>query len=140
MRPMCARISVWIGALFAAAALLSQTFTANLTGVVTDPAGGAIPEATVRLENTATHERREVKTGPEGRFTFSQLLPGGYELQAEAVGFKTFVQRGINLIASQSAAVNFEMQIGAVSQQVEVGALALQVDTQTANQSVTMSR
>lgn len=140
MRFTFPRFSVWISVLFAVPVLFGQTFTANLTGIVTDPAGAAIPEAAIRLENTSTRERREVKTNPEGRFTFSQLLPGGYELQAEAVGFKTFVQRSINLIAGQSAAVNFEMQIGAVSQQVEVGALAVQVDTQTANQSVTMSR
>ena len=119
---------------------LAQTFTANLTGLVTDPAGAAIPDAGLRLENQETRDRREVKTGPEGRFTFSQLPPGVYDLQAEATGFKTYVQRGINLIAGQSAAVNFGMQIGAISQQVEVGALAVQVDTQTANQSVTLSR
>src|SRR5918996_948848 len=120
--------------------LLAQTFTANLTGLVADPAGAAIPDATVRIENQATRDRREVKTGPEGRFTFSQLQPGVYDLQAEAVGFKSYVQRGINLIAGQSAAVNFGMELGAITQQVEVGALAVQVDTQTANQSVTLSR
>ena len=50
-----------------------QVFTANLTGLVTDPAGAAVPEAIVRLENIDTQDKRETKTGPEGRFTFSQL-------------------------------------------------------------------
>src|SRR5207248_2371450 len=82
---------------------LGQTFTANLTGVVTDPAGADIPNVTIKVENVATRERRETTTGAEGRFTFSQLLPGVYEIQAEAPGFKAFVQRNINLIAGQSA-------------------------------------
>jgi hypothetical protein len=62
------------------------------------------------------------------------------ELQAEATGFKAFVQRNVNLVASQSAALNFSMQIGEFTQRVEIGAAAVQVDTQTANESVTLSR
>jgi hypothetical protein len=117
---------------------LGQSYTANLTGVVADPAGAAVPAAKLKLENVATHEKRETKTGEEGRFTFSQLLPGIYQLQAEAAGFKAFVQSNINLVSGQSAALNFSMQIGEFSQRVEIGAAAVQVDTQTANQSVTL--
>ena len=49
--------------------LLGQTFTANLTGVVSDPAGADIPNVRVKLENMATREKRETATGAEGRFT-----------------------------------------------------------------------
>src|SRR5882672_6200243 len=129
--------SIGVGGL---APCLGQTYTANLTGVVADPAGAAVPGVSLKLENAATHEKRETKTGEEGRFTFSQLLPGVYQLQAEATGFKAFVQSNINLISGQSAALNFSMQIGEFSQRVEIGAAVVQVDTQTANQSVTLSR
>src|SRR5262245_21135056 len=114
---------------------LGQTYTSNLTGLVTDPAGAIVPSVTLKLENVSTHEKRETKTGEEVRFTFSQLLPGVYQLQAEAAGFKSFVQNKINLIAGQSAALNFSMQIGEFSQRVEIGASVVQVDTQTSNQS-----
>jgi hypothetical protein len=119
---------------------LGQTYTANLTGVVSDPSGGAVPGVAVKLENVATSEKRETVTGGEGRFTFSQLLPGAYELQAEATGFKAVVQRNIILTAGQFAAVNVSLQLGELSQRVEVAAAAVQVDTQTANQSVVLSR
>ena len=118
----------------------SQTSTANLTGLIGDPAGVAIPGAKVRLENVATHEKREAMSGSEGRFTFSQILPGVYDLQAEATGFKSFAQRNITLVSGQSGAVNISMQIGELSQRVEVGASPVQVDTQTANQAVTLER
>ena len=36
-----------------------QTSTANLTGLIGDPAGGAIVGPKVRLENAATHEKRD---------------------------------------------------------------------------------
>ena len=118
----------------------SQTSTSNLTGVVSDPAGSAIPDARVKFENADTHETRVANTGNEGRFTFSQILPGVYDLQIEAPGFKSFTQRGIILVSGQSGAVNVSMQIGEFTQRVEVGAQALTVDTQTANQSVTLER
>jgi hypothetical protein len=55
---------------------LAQTSTANLTGLISDPAGASIPAVRLRLENTATRETRETTSGNEGRSTFSQILPG----------------------------------------------------------------
>src|SRR5258708_36702616 len=98
---------------------LAQTSTANLTGLIGDPAGAAMAGVRLRLENSATHERRESTSGGEGRYTFSQVLPGAYDLTAEATGFKTFTQRGIILVSGQSAAPNLQMQIGDLSQPVE---------------------
>ena len=63
-----------------------------------------------------------------------------YDLQAEAPGFKSFTQRGITLVSGQSGAVNVAMQIGELTQRVEVARDALVVDTQTANQAVTLER
>ena len=83
-----------------------QAFSANLTGLVTDPAGAAVPGITVKVTNTATNEERQTKAGSEGRYSFSQLLPGTYELTAGAPGFQTFVERNITLVANQSAALN----------------------------------
>lgn len=117
-----------------------QAFTANLTGLVSDPSGAAIPGATVKITNTATGETRQTQTGPEGRYTFSQLLPSTYELTAEAAGFKTFVQRDIILRANQSAEISFSMQVGEVTESIEIAAAVIQLDTQTANQSVTLNQ
>jgi hypothetical protein len=118
----------------------SQTSTANLTGLISDPAGIAIPAVKVKLENVATHEKREAMSSNEGRVTFSQVLPGVYDLQAEATGFKSFTQRNVTLVSGQSGAANISMQIGELSQRVEVCATPVQVDTQTANQAVTLER
>jgi hypothetical protein len=107
-------------ALFSAHACFGQAFTANLTGVVTDATGGAIPAVTVTLKNTATNDVRQTQTGAEGRYTFSQLPPATYELSAELKGFKTFVQKEIILRANQSGEVSFSMQIGEVTESVEV--------------------
>ncbi len=120
-------------------ACYGQAFTANLTGLVTDPKGAAMPGVTVKIVNIGNSETRQVNTSADGRYTFSQIPPGGYELTGEIAGFKTYVQRGITLVANQSGAANFSMELGAVSEQVSVSAQAAQLDTQTANQSVDMS-
>jgi hypothetical protein len=113
-----------------------QAFTANLTGVVTDPKGAAIPNVSVKVVNVGNNETREVKTSGDGRYMFSQIAPGTYNLTAEQTGFKTFIRRGIALVANQSGEVDIAMQLGEVSQEVTISETAAQLDTQTANQSV----
>lgn len=67
--------------LLMAAPISAQTFSASLTGVVTDPNAAVIPAAEVTLTNVATQDTRETSTGAEGRYNFSSLLPGVYELR-----------------------------------------------------------
>jgi hypothetical protein len=136
----CFHTALILVLLVAAQAAFPQAFTSSLTGLITDPSGGAVPNATVRLKNTATSEERASASSADGRYTFSQLLPGEYELAAEAPGFKAHAQKGILLKALQSAAVDVTLQLGEVSQRVEIAETSVQLDTQTANQSVTLDR
>ena len=126
--------------LFSASALtcFGQAFSANLTGVVTDPKGASIPNVSVKITNTATSDVRQTKSSDDGRYTFSQIPPGAYELSSETPGFKTFLQRNVTLVANQSGELNIAMQLGEITQTVEVDANLEQVDSQTANQSVTL--
>ena len=71
----------------------AQVFTANLTGIVADPNQSVMPGVAVRIKNVATNEARQTSTGTEGRYTFSQLLPGTYDVTAEFTGFRSVVQR-----------------------------------------------
>lgn len=117
-----------------------QAFTANMTGLVVDPNQAAVPNATVRVRNMSTQETRQSVTTGEGRYVFSQLLPGSYSLTVEASGFKTFTNSGITLRANQAAEVNAQLQLGQVSETVEVTGTTIQLDTQSANQSYTLNR
>ncbi len=76
----------------------------------------------------ATAEERTAQTSGEGRYTFSQLQPGSWELTAESWGFRSFIQRSIILTASQTASLNITMQLGEVSQSVEVATVSLQLE------------
>jgi hypothetical protein len=81
-----------------------------------------------------------VQADADGRFAFAQLLPGQYELSVDSSGFKHYVRRDIPLVASQTAEVNPTLQIGESSERVEVSGQAVAIDTQTADQSITMTQ
>src|SRR5262245_7800075 len=118
--------------------LMAQTFTGAVTGVVTDPAGAVIAGAQVTLTNTATGETREVKSNSEGRFTFAQLQPSTYTLKVAQGGFRDYLRTGVQLLANQTLEANVSMAAGVASETVEISTTAQILDTQTANQSVTL--
>ena len=120
--------------------LLSQTFTGTISGVVTDPNAATVPGASVRARNEATGDTRQVSTGADGLFVFSQLPPGGYEVSVEVKGFRKSVQTGAALRVNQTLEMNFAMQLGEVSQTVEVAAAVTLLDTQSANRAVTLDQ
>src|SRR5579875_1200778 len=84
----------WLLPLFGMALLLfspphlqAQT-TAQLTGTVTDPSGGLIPDAQVTLIDEATGTSRVVQTNGEGIYAFPSLVPGSYSVKVVAKGFQ----------------------------------------------------
>jgi hypothetical protein len=124
-----------ISTLWGSSRCFGQAFTANLTGLLTDPSGAVIPNATVTLTNSATNGKRSTTTSTEGRYIFSQLLPGTYQLDAQAAGFKAFAQQGITLNANQTAEANATLQVGSTGERIEVTAAPPPLDTQTADQA-----
>src|SRR6516164_4738072 len=57
--------------------------SASVRGVVTDTTGALVPSATVTLTGQGRLRRIEV-TGPQGSYTFANLPPGAYTLEASA--------------------------------------------------------
>lgn len=61
----------------------------SVSGMVRTDGGVAIPGATVRAENSATHQRWVTWTDEAGKFAFPGLAPGFYQLSSDALGFRT---------------------------------------------------
>src|SRR5580693_7249534 len=69
--------------------VLAQTGgTGIVVGTVTDPSGAAVPEATVTLTDTSTNSARTATTNESGRFNFSNVQPGNYNLTISKAGFR----------------------------------------------------
>lgn len=119
---------------------LGQTFMASVTGTVTDPTGSVVPGVTVQIKNTATNDVRRTTSSANGSYEFPNLLPGTYEITAEATGFRTFIRRDLVIQAGTAASLNVSLEVGSTEQTVEVTGQAILLDTKTANHAITMER
>ena len=117
---------------------LAQSDTARLQGVVTDPTGALVPDATVKVTNAGTNQVQQLNTDSgTGAYSFPALPPGNYSLEISKTGFKT-IKQNVTLEVAQVANVNFTLEPGAVSQEVEVTEQAALVDTASSDMGLTV--
>lgn len=62
--------------------------TGDITGIVTDPSGAVVPNASVQLKNTDTGAAQQRTTNTQGVYRFQLLGPGNYTVTASAQVFK----------------------------------------------------
>src|SRR5260370_400375 len=112
--------------------LHAQTPAGGLHGVVTDPSGGVIAKAAVRL-TTASGASLDTTTNRDGSFEFKGLLPGTYTVKAVAKGFAIFTQEDVRIIAGQIQQLNISLLIQVEEQKVEVTDSTTQLDVDPSN-------
>lgn len=98
--------------------------TGEVAGVVTDPAGAVVRDATVTFINVETSFRRSVETNDSGQYVVSPIPMGHYLIRASKTGFSTLERSGIELTAANSLRIDLQLKIGSASEQVSVTASA----------------
>ena len=106
-----------------------STFTAQLSGVVTDSSGGVVAGAKVILMEDATNISRSTVTDERGIYFFTGLRPSTYTLRVEATNFATVQRKGVVLAVSQQATVDIVVTPGSVSEHVTVTTQAPLLET-----------
>ena len=101
---------------------------AQMSGVVTDESGGALPGAQVQVTQTTTGAVRFVITGSGGEYVLTNLPIGPYKLEVKLDGFTTYEQTGITLQVGASPVVNVSLKLGTLSELVTVEAAATMVE------------
>src|SRR5262249_53697736 len=101
-----------ITAMFVPCLLLGQRTTANISGTVTDSSAGVVPNAKVTATNTGTNVSTTAETNTEGFYVITNLEPGTYSLNVEAVGFQRHEQTGITLQPGQPRTANVSLAVG----------------------------
>ncbi|MFY9528957.1 MAG: carboxypeptidase regulatory-like domain-containing protein [Candidatus Acidiferrales bacterium] len=117
-----------IAAFIFPAAALAQT-TGTIRGAVNDPSGLVVAGARVTVTWQETHATRTAASDANGDFEFPALAVGHYTAEIEAVGFKKYVQKDIDVTLGHVVVINAKLQIGASSQEVTVTAGAPLVET-----------
>lgn len=107
-----------------------QAVTGSITGYVTDPSGGAIPNATVTATETTTNVSTARTSDTAGLYLITNLLPGTYTISVEANGFKKFTRPNVQLEVGATARTDAKLELGQVSQQVTVEAQTTTLETQ----------
>jgi len=96
--------------------LAQAVAVAEVTGYVSDSVGMSIPGATVTMVETGKHEVHTVTTDARtGRYSFTNLAVGTYDLTVSQTGFQKYVQSGIVLQVANNIDINVSLQVGAVA-------------------------
>jgi hypothetical protein len=96
--------------------------TGALTGTITDPSGGAVPDAAIKVVNEATGDTHELASQSNGIYLAPLLLPGSYRMEVSKTGFKTAVLNGIAVSVTETGTTNVRLQVGEMTQSVTVNA------------------
>jgi len=134
-----ARWAVCALALAFAVNLDGQSTFGSILGNVVDQKAAVMPGVEVVLTNQDTNVQRRALSDEVGRFEFLNLLPGAYRLEVRQEGFKSFVQKDIQLSARQTIRIDAAMQVGAVAESVTVKSTPGLIATETASVSGTVS-
>ncbi|HEX6773200.1 MAG TPA: TonB-dependent receptor, partial [Acidobacteriaceae bacterium] len=103
------------------ACLHAQVNTASLSGLVTDPSGAIVPNATVTVTNQATGYTRTVTTDAAGNYSLQNLPIGQYTARVQGPGFST-TQENVTLNVAEKGRRDFSLKVGSAQQTVEVQA------------------
>jgi hypothetical protein len=126
------RLLLVAGAVLAlATASTAQSGLATITGIVTDNTGGSVPGLTVTATNQATNIAYTGVTNDAGNYVITSVPIGNYIISVDLQGFKG-QQSKVDLAASQTARVDFKLELGSVEERIEVVATGAVLQTENA--------
>lgn len=99
----------------------------EITGVIGDQNGAAIPGVTVTATHNVTKRENSVTTNGDGRYLIVGLAAGSYTLRAESSGFKSTIIQNVPVTNGQSTKLDVVLEIGNVSAEVVVSSGAEQL-------------
>ncbi len=96
-------------------------FTGGLTGVITDPSGGVLPDVTVEITNERTGKvERSIKSEADGSYSATLLPPGTYSLRVEVANFKQSLIAGVPVRSNETSRQDVKVEIGNITETVRI--------------------
>jgi Carboxypeptidase regulatory-like domain len=117
----------------------AQVSTASINGVIRDPTGAVVPNATIVLRNVDTSVERTSTANNAGAYGFVSIPVGNYTLEATAKGFSSQKLAPFVLAVAQSATFDFALTVGTETQVVTVQSSAAQLDVTSASLGTVIS-
>jgi hypothetical protein len=131
--PTALRGLVLAAAVLFGAPVRAQIAAGELTGVISDGGGAAVPGATVTVTDLRRNLPRATVSTREGLYTAAGLLPGTYRIDVELAGFKPVRREAVRVQTGEKVRLDFTLSVGNVREQVTVTADAPIVRAATAS-------
>ncbi len=112
--------------------LRAQTPLGTVTGLAADPSGGAVPGVALTLTSQETGVKRTASTNGAGLYSFPDLPPGTYRLNADASGFRPVETRPFAVEAFRTVRQDLPLELATANSAVivtEAASPVIQVDT-----------
>jgi len=122
--------ALFFAVVFVAAA---QQPTAQVTGLITDASGAAVPGANIEITGVNTGVTQRTTSNNSGNYVFPVVKPGQYNITAHKQGFDAMTRTGLELTVGQIARFDFALQIGGTKQTVEVSSATPPLETSSAS-------
>src|SRR6266481_2727669 len=88
--------------LLACAVSSAQQIAGNIRGIVSDPSGAVVQNATVTARQVETGLVRTATSDHGGNYLLLELPIGHYQLEVAATGFQKYLQNGISLEVNET--------------------------------------
>lgn len=133
MHSVLSQFSTFIKARLALSGILFATFlvattcafgqeTAQLTGVVVDSSGAAVPGMVITARNVGTDAVRTVTSKSSGSYLFVDLPPAAYEISTPAANGFSIYKAKIELTVGQKQTLDIKLSLGSATTVVEITA------------------
>jgi len=100
-------------------ALLAQSNSGTVTGIVSDPSGAVVPGASVSMSNPVSEYSRTVTTDKAGHYQFTSLPFNPYHLTVTATGFASLSQ-DVDVRSTVPVSLTTVLKVGAAASTVTV--------------------
>jgi len=125
-------LAVLLPGVFSSVPARAQATSATLSGTITRPAGGVVPNAKVCVKNVATQQITETRADASGHYSVSGLTPGDYEISASAEGFGSATTRAT---ISAGAGATADVTLGGALSLADLGFSPAQTQGTTEDQA-----
>ena len=132
------KVSPWCGILSFPCLLVTQVLilaqapgTGAIRGTVFDQSEHVVSNASIHIENLATHMSRAVFTNGAGEYSVALLPPGDYTGVAKAGGFADAKTASIAIVVSETSTVDFHLTVAAAPTTVGISAHQDLADTES---------
>jgi hypothetical protein len=133
---MILTVLLWVS--ISGSTFAQSTNSGDISGIVTDNTGAAVPGATVTVLNLNTGVSKSYVTNDSGVYDTASIVAGTYKITYAKPGFSTFVRSSITLEVGTTT-INAQLSVGSVSQEIVVNTDLPLLETENGEQTTTLN-